>query len=760
MKKSNKADGCRPSFRPGRLAIAIGLASLAHSLNAADTRIAPIAVEADAEQGPMRGSATVDATTVRKLRSATSDTASLLRDVPGVSLYGAGGVSSLPSIRGLADDRLRIKVDGMDLIATCPNHMNPPLSYVDPSNVGMLKVFAGITPVSVGGDSIGGTIIAETVAPEFAAPGSGSMTKGEVGAFYRSNNSAVGGNLGATYATETFSIDYSGSWSQADNYTAGGDFKTTTATGREGHTLPLDEVGSTAYETRNHSLGLAVKAGDDLFEAELGYQDMPEQLYPNQRMDLLDNEQKRVNLSWTGGFGWGALETRVYHEEGDHFMDFGPDKRVWYGMASGGSGAINGMPCAPIGPTCAFGMPMFSESETLGLTLKADVDLDEGDVLRLGTEYQRYRLDDYWTASGAGMWPGTFLNINDGERDRAAVFAEWESQVDPQWLTLLGVRYERVMTDAGDVRGYNTTPAAPGNQFADAAAFNARDRSKTDDNIDLIALARYSHDASLDIEFGAARKVRSPNLYERYTWSTWTMAAVMNNFVGDGNGYIGDIDLKPEKAHTVSVSFDWHAPDRSWEFKATPYYTRVSDYIDAVRRPGWAADQFNVLQYANQSARLYGIDLAMQLPLGQNDWGDWGLKGLVNYTDGKNRDSGEDLYNIMPLNGRLTLTHNKGGWDNAVEWVLVDRKDDVSAVRNEIETPGYGLINLRASRAWKRVRLDFGVENLFDKLYFLPTGGAYTGQGTTMSIIAVNPQWGTAVPGMGRSIYAGVTVNF
>jgi iron complex outermembrane receptor protein len=46
--------------------------------------------------------------------------------------------------------------------------------------------------------------------------------------------------------------------------------------------------------------------------------------------------------------------------------------------------------------------------------------------------------------------------------------------------------------------------------------------------------------------------VRSPNLYERYTWSTWSMAAVMNNFVGDGNGYIGNIDLKPEKATPLS----------------------------------------------------------------------------------------------------------------------------------------------------------------------------------------------------------------
>src|SRR5574337_1761521 len=115
----------------------------------------------------------IDETKLPLLSPATNDTATLLRDIPGVSLYGGGGISSLPAIHGLADDRLRIKVDGMDLISACPNHMTPPLSYIDPSNVGTLKVFAGITPVSVGGDSIGGTIVAETPAPVFAAPGQG-----------------------------------------------------------------------------------------------------------------------------------------------------------------------------------------------------------------------------------------------------------------------------------------------------------------------------------------------------------------------------------------------------------------------------------------------------------------------------------------------------------------------------------------------------------------------------------------------------------
>ena len=356
------------------------------------------------------------------------------------------------------------------------------------------------------------------------------------------------------------------------------------------------------------------------------------------------------------------------------------------------------------------------------------------------------------------MWPGTFLNINDGKRDRAAVFAEWESQLSPEWLTLLGVRYERVTTDAGDVQGYKTTAPAPGNQIAEAAAFNALEHEKNDDNIDLTALVRYSYDANLDMEFGFARKVRSPNLYERYTWSTWAMPAAMNNFVGDGNGYVGNIDLEPEKAHTVSATFDWHATDRHWEFKATPYYTHVSDYIDAIPVGVWVPNQFNVLQYANQSARLYGIDLSGQMPLARNDWGSWGLKGLVNYTDGKNRDSGDNLYNIMPLNARFTLTQEIGGWSNGIELVVVDDKDDVSSVRNEVKTSGYTLVNLRGSHSWKQVRVDFGVENLFDTFYSLPTGGAYTGQGTTMQLNGI--PWGIAVPGMGRSFYAGVNVSF
>jgi len=78
-------------------------------------------------------------------------------------------------------------------------------------------------------------------------------------------------------------------------------------------------------------------------------------------------------------------------------------------------------------------------------------------------------------------------------------------------------------------------------------------------------------------------------------------------------------------------------------------------------------------------------------------------------------------------------------------------------VRNELETDAYSLLNLRSSYEWKRARFDFGIENIFDKFYAQPLGGAYVGEGNVMGGGAT---WGIPVPGMGRSVFAGVTVKF
>lgn len=716
------------------------------------------------------GAEALEQAAINPQASRVSDTAELLRNIPGAAAYSAGGVSALPVIHGLADDRLRTRVDGMDLVASCPNHMNSPLSYIAPSMVENLTVYTGTAPVSLGGDSIGATIIADTTAPRFAGPGQSLLTSGELGGYYRSNGDATGVYGGAAAASENFSISYDGSYAKSDNYQAGGDFKDYTWTGRAGHELPRDEVGSTAYEVQNHALGLALKQGTNLFEAKLGYQDIPEELYPNQRMDLLDNEQKRAGLRYLGQFGWGSLEARGYYEKVEHFMDFGADKKLIYGTLPGTDGNTY----------IVSGMPMYTEGETTGISLKSEIPLSADDLLRIGTDVQWYRLDDWWPPSPdcgvgictGGMAPNTFWNINDGQRDRYGIYAEWESQRSREWMTRAGLRTEVVKTDAGDVTGYNTGDKYKGSSVGTIDDFNAMDLAQTDINIDWALAARYTPAETLTFEFGLARKTRSPNLYERYAWSTNSMALEMNNFVGDGNGYLGDPDLEAETAHTVSLSTDWHTPDRTMELKVAPYYTRVSNFIDATQWDTTAnqpadpllAAQFVRLKYANQTAAIYGVDISGRMPLGRSALGDFGLNGFLSYTRGENRDTDDGLYNIMPLNVKAVLTHTFAGFDNALEFIGVDEKDDVSSARNEIKTPGYSLVNLRTSYSWADYRIDLGVENLFDKKYYLPLGGAYTGQGSTMSFnresLAGTSLWGTAVPGMGRSIYVGFNVKF
>jgi len=678
-----------------------------------------------------------------QLRTHTNDSAKLLDGEPGISLYQAGGVSSMPVIRGFADDRIRIKVDGMDLISACANHMNTPLSYIDPANVGSIKVYAGVTPVSIGGDSIGGTIKVDSAAPKFAKAGEGLLHEGQIGTFYRSNNDAHGANFSATIASENFSARYTGSTVEANNYKAGGNFKPAGQAAWGRGSLSADEVGSTAYKSENHAMAFALKNDNHLFEFKVGVQNIPYQGFANQRMDMTDNNSQQYNLKYTGQYDWGNLQANVYHERTRHSMDFGKDKQYWYGNTHN-----------------VAGMPMDTRGRNTGASLKADIILSQRDTLKIGTEIQKYRLDDWWdpVANSMMMSPNKFQNINNGQRDRYDVFAEWDAKWNKEWMSQLGVRHSTLKMDADDVQGYNT-----GTYGNAANNFNNQNHSKTDDNLDASAIARFTPDETKIFEAGYSIKNRSPSLYERYTWSNSnSMVMNMNNWVGDGNGYVGNLNLKPETAHTVSLSGEWHdAQHEKWNLRVSPYYSYVDNYIDAVAFGPARTDGFTNLSLENQTASLYGADISSNILLGSlSNLGNFRAMGVVNYVRGKNKDTGDDLYNIMPLNAKFALEQRLGGWTNIAELKMVTAKDDIQAVRKELETSGYSIVNLYSSYDWTKVRFDFGIENVFDKHYYHPLGGAYLGQGATMSSNNTAPLHGTLVPAMGRSVNLGLTFKF
>ena len=711
---------------------------------------------------PSVGGASLPAGAIASQAAATSDTATVLTALPGVYVSTAGGASGLPTIHGFADDQLRVKVDGMDTIASCPNHMNPVLSYLDPSQIGSVQVWSGVAPVSVGGDAIGGSVVVNSPPPLFAAAGEALVTKESIGAFFRSNGTGLGASLSAMAATAHVSMSYEGAFAKSNNYDAGGAFRNPPLTTTP--TLSASEVGSTAYETQNHLATLAYQNEGQLLELKANYQHVPYQLYPNQRMDMLDNQETGINLRYFGAFSWGDVETRAYWQHVDHYMNFGPDKLFLYGSVTGKNGVVY-----PV-----LGMPMNTMSNTFGNSTKADINITSRDVLRVGYDLQWYNLNDWWPPSpncgvgncSGGMSPLTFWNINNGERDRYSPYLEWERQWTPTVSTLLGARYELVETNTGPVHGYNTMAMYQTSSVGTLATFNAMDRARDFNNLDLSALLHYTPNANVDAVLGLAQTGQAPNLYELYTWSPAGMPAVMNNFYGDGNGYLGNPNLKPEIAEKVSLDLSWHSADRETEVKFSPYYSYVYDYIDAIQvKPGTnvpattlKTGQFVILQYMNEDARIYGFDLSAKAPIARTAYGDFSVAGMLSDANGKDISLNTGLYNMMPLNGKVTLIHRLGGWEGDVEFVAVADKNYVSAQRNEMWTAGYGLFNLRGAYNWQNVHFNFGVENLFNRLYDPPLGGAYVGQGRTMSLNGV--PWGTPVPGLGRTLYAGMKVDF
>lgn len=768
-------------------------------------------------------------------RAISPDTSRLLERTPGVSMYEAGGVSRLPVIHGMADDRVKILTSGVNVTSACANHMNPPLSYADPNNVGKVEVYAGIVPVSKGGDSIGGTIIVEPLAPAFrpapstvAAPagpadGPGSflqlyevgklrfgpenevLVTGQISSFFRSNNNGVGVSATVNAATDHYAFLYNGSWSRATDYRAGGNDA---------------KVFSTNFITENHQGTIAYQNDGHFLSLRGAIANIPYQGFVNQRMDMTANRGYQVEGKYQGPTDWGFVDARAYWHNVSHTMGFLRDKQP-------------------------DNMPMNTVGTNYGYSVKLDHPFNDDHLVRLGSEFHGFNLNDWWEPIPGGgimtardnttlmppdptiydmtmkmMTPFTQWNIRNGIRHRLSHFAEWEAKWTPEWSTLVGLRNDIVFSNAGAAQAYdprNPTfmpmqignfwiPGLMANPDAVAAQiFNSRNRQRTDVNFDVTAQVRYKPDEVSTYEAGYARKTRSPNLYERYAWGVGTMTAAMVNQFGDGNGYVGNLDLAPEVAHTFSVTGAWRDVKNEWEARVVPYFSYVNNFIDANRVGSFAFTgpaapgpyTFQELQFRNHNALIWGVDFSGRMTLFEDpELGRISGTALASYTYGRNLDTGDPrtcfnfgssnptnmaavnadqlcylvtnlqrkgdgLYNIMPINTRLGLEHRLGGWTNGVELVVVGAKTHVSVQRNELMTPAYALVNLRSSYEWSNMRLDFAIENLANTGYYPALGGFYmtgykvwTNTGFTAFSIP------SPVPGMGRNFVAGLTVKF
>jgi len=691
-------------------------------------KIAPAASTVQVE-GQETGSIAASAFKVNPEGAAEShNMADLLAEVPGVSLHANGELASIPFLHGLGDERTKIVTDGMTISSACPNHMNPTLSYVAPAQASQVTVLAGITPVSLGGDSLGGTISVESPMPIFGERGQ-VREDGSFTGFYRSNGSNWGGSLREWIANKHFGLGYTGAFTTSEDYTDGAGNKIT----------------STAAQSTDHVVTLAGQSGRNLFLATGSLHHIPFEGFVNAYMDLTHNNASSLNLRYRRTLNAGSLDARFYWQNTFHMMDFLPDK-VSLSVAAG-----YGTPS----------MPMNTHGRDLGYSVRYESALATRHTLRLGNELHHFRLDDWWSpVAGAApmMGPGTFLNINNGRRSRLGSYAELFSKWTPRWSTLLGVRNDTVWSNTDDVQGYCTAPymgmACP--YTTDAATFNAQNHAYTDVNFDLTALARYDANAHASFEFGYARKNRSPNLYERYAWSTDMMAASMIGWFGDGNMYIGNVALKPETGNVVSGTLQLHGlSPKPWELKLTAHVNSIQNYIDVNVMMPASMGMTPLLQFANHGARIFGSDLSGFQTLWRGDRiGTGKLSGTLAYVHGTRTDSDTPLYQMMPLNLRLAFDEEVKGLTAGIGSEVVDRKSRLDPNRLELATPGYTLFNVHAAYRSKYMQGGFRIDNLLNSLYELPLGGNNLDKYDYVTGMM------TPVTGRGRSASLNLTATF
>jgi len=353
------------------------------------------------------------------------------------------------------------------------------------------------------------------------------------------------------------------------------------------------------------------------------------------------------------------------------------------------------------------------------------------------------------------MGPDTFVNINDGRRRRLGTFAEVASRWNPKWITLFGLRNDTVWSSAGPVQGYSAMMYG-----ADAAAFNASSRAKIDVNFDASGTVRLEPDTSSTYEFGYAHKTRSPNLYERFAWSTNMMASGMIGWFGDGNYYVGNVGLKPETANTVSATAGWHGGTATpWAIKVAPFITDVQNFVDVntLMTAMYGMSTFAQLQFANHNARIYGADLSgSAVAWNSLSFGQAKIGAMAGWLHGERTDTSTGLYQMMPLNLRVNFDEELKGVTAGFGIQVVDRKSSVDPRRLEQKTPGYTLFNLHSGYRRGHLLANAAADNLLNKWYELPLGGVnFDDYMASMWMGQVKP-----LTGRGRSVSFSLTAQF
>lgn len=361
---------------------------------------------------------------------------------------------------------------------------------------------------------------------------------------------------------------------------------------------------------------------------------------------------------------------------------------------------------------------LYSAGRRRGIEQTVTWQADENHVIQAGAGFKDYHavvspnLPSPYVSGQQYVYPSTTLPITITSMDYSnqSAYAQWQAQWTPVLSTTAGVRY-----DHHSVYGGSTNPR--------------------------VGLVWQNQPGSfIKLLYGEAFRAPSPDEFLN-AYGTFSGAKQGDLYVGS-NFRATNLNLKPEKARELSLTWDWR-PRNDFNLVANAYVTRVTDVIvtqnDATPIqyiPG-ALLTSTSMKANNGVDRYYGLDIAPQwrVPLG----GGWNadLWGSYSYTQGTIQEASGgvewDQSLIATHKAKLGATFRQRDWLTITARVQgtgpVTTGRKIGNSGDRIEAPGYAVASLHFGfhkLADRKLSAYVDIYNLFDRRYYAAHGSAST----------------------------------
>jgi outer membrane receptor protein involved in Fe transport len=198
-------------------------------------------------------------------------------------------------------------------------------------------------------------------------------------------------------------------------------------------------------------------------------------------------------------------------------------------------------------------------------------------------------------------------------------------------------------------------------------------------------------------------------------------------------------NLSPEKSVNVEVGYKFNTRKLQGNFSL--YYMELKDLIARLKSDGEIINGYPVYRKENiEKAYIKGVEASLLwLPVTRLR-----VTGNIAYNYGKNLTRNEPLRRIPPVHGKLAVEYKSKHFFYSSEWLRAGKQDrlaqgDKDDIRIPVGgTPGWSILNFYAGYQYKFVKINAGLQNVFNIDY---------------------RTHGSGINGIGRSVWVSLGIN-